>query len=123
MDTGKCKIFDAELRLMKYIWESAPISATALVELAARDLHWKRNTTYTVLKRLAQRQIIRREDPGFLVTPLVSREEVAYAETQSLIGKLFDGSRSLFLANFLRKETMTAEELDQLREMVNRIED
>ena len=116
------KIFDAELRMMRYIWDRAPVRASDLVPLCRAELGWKHNTTYTVLKRLVERGAIQREDPGFVVTPLVSRDEVAEAEAGELIQKLYDGSRSLFLAGLLSSEKLSRTEMEELRALIDQHE-
>ena len=83
------KLFDGELKLMELVWRHEPVSAKELSVMAAEAIGWNKNTTYTVLKKLAAKGVIRRADPGFICTALVRREEVARAETESLIQKLY----------------------------------
>ena len=70
------KISEAEYPLMEYIWEHAPISASALAAYSLDAFHWKKNTTYTVIKRLTLRGALERQEPGFIVTPLVTKQQV-----------------------------------------------
>lgn len=112
------KIFDAEFPLMQYIWKNHPVTAADLAAYALDAFGWKKNTTYTVLKRLIQRGALERTDPGFHVRPLVTQEEVLRGETDELIEKRYDGSRKLFLASFLSREDVSPEELELLRKAV-----
>ena len=112
------QIFEAELRLMELIWENAPIRSTALVQLAGEKLGWKKSTVFTVVKKLAGRNILKNENA--VITLLVSREQVCLSESQSLVDRLFKGSTRLFLTNFLSREEFTAEEAEELKALIDR---
>lgn len=114
------KIFDAERKLMELIWERGTVRAAELVPLAREKMGWNKNTTYTVLRRLTERGVLRRSDPGFEVTALVSREEAAESETKNLLSRLYSGSLKLFFSSFLEKERLSREELDKLREIIEK---
>ena len=90
------KISDAELVLMEHIWEKEGIRAAQLVQLEKEEMGWSRNTTYTLLTRMVEKGIIRREDPGFCCMALVSKEQVRVGHTRTLIDKLYEGSRQMF---------------------------
>ncbi len=119
MKSGKTvKISDAEYPLMEYIWAHGRLQATDLTAFAGAEFDWKKNTTYTVLKRLIDRGAIRREDPGFYVVPLVSREEVQRAEVDSLMDRIFGGSVQAFMTAFLQSERLSQQEREELRQAV-----
>ena len=111
------RISDAELVLMEHIWEKEGIRAAQLVQLEKAQMGWSRNTTYTLLTRMVEKEIIRREDPGFCCTALVSKEQVRAGQTHTLIDKLYEGSRQMFLASFLKSEKISAAELEENRRM------
>ena len=94
------KISDAELVLMEHIWEKEGIRAAQLVQLEKEEMGWSRNTTYTLLTRMVEKGIIRREDPGFCCMALVSKEQVRAGHTRTLIDKLYEGSRQMFWRRF-----------------------
>ena len=112
------KLFDSELKVMEPLWEDGPQSAGELAKRLAASCGWNRNTTYTVIKKLVDKGAVARSDPGFLCTPLVSREEVQRQETDSLISRLFGGSRTRFLSAFLSEKDLTPAEADQLRKLI-----
>ena len=112
------KLFDSELKVMEPLWEDGPQSAGELAKRLAASCGWNRNTTYTVIKKLVDKGAVARSDPGFLCTPLVTREEVQRQETDSLISRLFGGSRTRFLSAFLSEKDLTPAEADQLRELI-----
>ena len=80
----KEKLFDSEAKVMEIIWENNPISAKEISLIAAETIGWNKNTTYTVIKKLEAKGFIRREDPGFICTPLVSQIEVQKVEAALL---------------------------------------
>ena len=112
------KLFDSELKVMEPLWEDGPQSAGELAKRLAASCGWNRNTTYTVIKKLVDKGAVARSDPGFLCTPLVSREEVRRRETDSLISRLFGGSRTQFLSAFLSEKDLTPAEAEQMRELI-----
>jgi len=114
------KLFDSELKVMELIWEGEPISAKSVSLLAADRYGWNKNTTYTVIKKLEAKGVLHREEPGFVCTSLVSRDDVCRTETQGLIDKLFGGSRKALFSALLEDESISAEELDELRAMIER---
>ena len=87
------KLFPSEIKVMEIIWEKSPISAKEISLIAAETIGWNKNTTYTVIKKLEAKGFIRREDPGFICTPLVSQNQIQKAEATSLVKKVFGGSR------------------------------
>ncbi len=114
------RLFDSELRLMELLWEHEPVSARELSLLAGERIGWNKNTTYTVLKKLVAKEAVRRQEPGFICTPLIRRDEVRLAETQSLIRKFYGGSKKALFAAFLENEELSPEEIEELRKMIDR---
>ena len=112
------KLFDSELKVMEPLWEDGPQTAGALAKRLAQSVGWNRNTTYTVIKKLIDKGVVARSDPGFLCTALVSRQEVQRTETDSLISRLFGGSKTQFLSAFLSEKDLTPAEAQQLRELI-----
>lgn len=114
------KLFDSEIKVMELIWEKEPVSAKELSLLAADRIGWNKNTTYTVVKKLQAKGYIRREDPGFICTSLLSKDDVRRAETKNLADRLFGGSKKALFSALLADEELTDEDLAQLREMIEK---
>lgn len=112
------KIFESEYRFCLILWEHEPIKSRELVELCREQLGWKSSTTYTVIKRLAQRGVLKNEHT--VVTSLVSKDQVQAAEIDELVEKKFDGSLPAFVAAFTRSQKMTQKEIDQVQQMIDR---
>lgn len=116
----KQKIFDSELKLMEIVWEREPISAKELSIVAAAELGWNKNTTYTVATKLCAKGFLTRSDPGFICSSAVSKDELRRSETQGLADRLFGGSKKALFSALLEDETFTQSELDELRRMIDR---
>lgn len=114
------KLFDSEIKLMEIIWKHESISAKDVSLIAAEQIGWNKNTTYTILKKLEAKGYIRRDDPGFMCTLLISREDVRKSETKGLIDKLFGGSKKALFSALLQDESLTQEEISELRDMIEK---
>ena len=115
------KIFDSELRFCEILWEHQPVKSSELVRLCAEKLGWKKSTTYTVIKRLTERGVVRTEDA--VVTALVSRGEVQRAESRAFVERNFRGSLPGFLSAFVGGRGLSTEEADELRRMIAEFEE
>lgn len=114
------KLYDSELKLMEMIWQNEPVSAKQLSVLAEKTVGWNKNTTYTVIKKLIEKNAVLRTEPNFICTSLYKKEDVRKSETNSLISKLFNGSKKAFFSALLEDESLTGEELDELRQMIEK---
>ena len=117
MDTPK--IFESEYRFCLIMWEHTPVTAVELVKLCQERLGWKRTTTYTVIKRLGERGVLKNEDGR--ITALVSKEEAQAREINALVEEKFQGSLPAFVAAFTKRQDISNEELDEVQRMIDRI--
>lgn len=115
------KVFESEYRFCLILWENEPIKSSELVKLCRERLDWKPTTTYTVIKRLSQRGVLKNENT--LVTSLVSRDEVQAAEADELVEKKFDGSLPAFIAAFTRRRRLSSDEIEQMQKMIDAYRD
>jgi len=113
------KIFESEYRFCLIMWEHAPVTAAELVRLCQEKLGWKRTTTYTVIKRLGERGVLKNEDGT--VTALVSKEDAQAREIDALVDEKFQGSLPAFVAAFTKRQDISAKELDEMQRMIDRI--
>ncbi|MEA5151269.1 MAG: BlaI/MecI/CopY family transcriptional regulator [Oscillospiraceae bacterium] len=111
------KIFDSEYRFCLLLWENEPIKSTALARLCGEKLGWSKATTYTVIKRLAERGVLKSEDA--VVSSLVTKEEAQNEQIDELVEKTFEGSLPAFVAAFTRRGRLSEKELDELRGMID----
>ena len=114
------KLVDSEIKVMEIIWEKGPLSAKEISLIAADSIGWNKNTTYTVIKKLEAKGFIRRDEPGFICTPLVSREQMQKQETESLINKFFGGSKKALFSALIDKEDLTDEQAEELQRLIDK---
>ncbi|MBR3463071.1 MAG: BlaI/MecI/CopY family transcriptional regulator [Saccharofermentans sp.] len=114
------KLFDSEAKVMEIIWERGALSAKEISLIAADTIGWNKNTTYTVIKKLEAKGFIRRDEPGFICTPLVSREQMQKQETESLINKFYGGSKRALFSALLDKEDLTDEQVEELQRLIDK---
>lgn len=114
------KLFDSELKLMKMLWENEPISAKKLSMVAAEQIGWNKNTTYTVIKKLVEKNMICRSEPGFICTSLIKKDDIRKAETKGLIEKLYNGSKKALFSALIEDETLSEAELYELRKILEK---
>ena len=110
------KIFESEYRFCCILWECEPVKSTELVRLCRERLGWSKATTFTVIKRLSERGVVKSEDA--VVTSLVSREQAETAAVDELVEKTFDGSLPAFVAAFTRRGLSPAE-VEELRRLID----
>ena len=72
-----------------------------------------------MIKKCVAKGAVRRSEPNFLCHALVTKEEIQKAETEELIGRLFDGSPDLLFASLLSSQTLSPEQIGRLREIVS----
>ena len=111
------KIFDSEYRFCLILWENEPVKSGHLVELCREKLGWSKATTYTVIKRLAERGVVKNENT--VVTSLVSKEEVQASEVDELVDRVFEGSLPSFVAAFTSRKKLSSREIEELRQMID----
>ena len=113
------KIHESEYRLCLLLWEREPITAVELARLSQEALGWKRTTTYTVIKRLCDRGVLRNESGT--VTSLVSKEAAQAGEIDQLVESKFEGSLPAFLAAFTRRQSLSQKDLDEVQAMIDKL--
>ncbi|MBQ3558161.1 MAG: BlaI/MecI/CopY family transcriptional regulator [Agathobacter sp.] len=113
------KVFESEYRFCLILWEHEPIKSAELVNLCQEQLGWKPTTTYTVIKRLAERGVLKNENT--IVTSLVSKDEVQAAEINEMVEKTFEGSLPAFVAAFTKHQKISEADLDEVQRMIDRM--
>ena len=112
------KIFESEYRFCCILWEHEPIKSSELVNLCRAQLGWKPTTTYTVIKRLSERGVLKNENT--VVTSLVTKAAVQAAEIDEMVEKTFEGSLPAFVAAFTRHQKMSDKEIDEIQRLIDR---
>ena len=115
------KVFESEYRFCLILWENEPIKSTELAKLCEAELGWKKATTYTVIKRLSERNVIKSENA--IITSLVSKEEVQTAEIDDMVDRTFSGSIPDFLAAFSKSRKLSKKEISEIQKLIDEYKD
>lgn len=116
---------EAEWNIMESLWEYSPKVGSQIAADMAAMTGWSRSTTLTMLKRMTEKGLIGWEDSGQMraYVPLVEREEAVKKETEHFLKKVYHGSISMLVSGFVEKQRLSAEELAELRQILDRAEE
>lgn len=106
-----------ESRFADIIWSHEPIASGELAKLCEEELTWKRTTAYNVLRKLCDRGIFQNQNGT--VSSMISREEFYAAQGEAIVEEAFDGSLPAFIAAFTKRKALTAEEIAEIRQMID----
>lgn len=112
------KIFESEYRFCLILWKNEPISCSALAKLCKEELDWSRTTTYTVIKRLGEREVLKNENS--IVSSLVSKEEIQLAEMEEMMSKTFENSLPAFIAAFAKQQDLSDADIEEIRRLIEK---
>ena len=110
------KIFESEYKFLCILWENEPIGSTALAKLCKEKLEWSKATTYTVIRRLCERGVIKNENA--VVCTLVTKEQIQLSEFDELVEKRFDGSLPMFFAAFSKREKLDEAQIAEIMRII-----
>ncbi len=110
------KVFESEYRFCLILWKHEPIKSRELVDICKKELGWKPTTTYTVIKRLSERGVLKNENT--IVTSLVSKEEVQLSELDELVETRFEGSLPAFIAAFAKRQKLSEKEVEEIKRII-----
>ena len=111
------KIFESEYRFCLILWEHEPVNSTKLVELCREKLGWSKATTYTVIRRLAERGVLVNENT--IVRTLITKEEAQASRVEEMVEETFQGDLPAFIAAFARGRKLSRQEAEQLKAMID----
>lgn len=110
------RISDSEYRFMQELWKVEPIKSTALVSICQEQFGWKKSTTYTVIKNLIEKGII--ENKETFVKSIVEKDLIIKQESEDFLNRTFGGSIPDMFAAFLKDRKLTADEVQQLKKII-----
>ena len=115
------KIFESEYRFCLILWDNEPVNSGKLVELCKEGLGWSKATTYTVIRRLSERGVLKNENT--IVSSLISKEEAQKSRLEEMVEETFEGSMPAFIAAFSKSKKLTRQEVDQLKALIDSFEE
>lgn len=116
------KLVDSELKVMDVLWKEGDTTAKHISDVMTGRYGWNINTTYTLLKRCVKKGAVKRTEPNFMCHALIPREQVQELETDELLHKVFDGSIDKLFASLLSRKNLTLEQIEKLKQMVDKLE-
>ncbi|MCI8446849.1 MAG: BlaI/MecI/CopY family transcriptional regulator [Eubacterium sp.] len=122
MQKETIKLFDSELKIMNVLWSRGDVPAKYIAEQLTREIGWNKNTTYTLIKRCIKKGAIERTEPNFMCHAKIPKETVQLAETNELIGKIYDGSVNNLFAALLGRKELSDAQIAKLRKIVDDME-
>ncbi len=122
MQNETIKLFDSELKIMNVLWSRGDVPAKYIAEQLTREIGWNKNTTYTLIKRCIKKGAIERTEPNFMCHAKIPKETVQLAETNELIGKIYDGSVNNLFAALLGRKELSDAQIAKLRKIVDDME-
>ncbi len=114
---GEWSLCDSEYRFMNVVWDNAPLPSGRLVELCREQLGWKKSTTYTMVKKLCEKGLLKNENA--VVSVLVGREAVQAEESAAFVRRTFGGSLPAFLAAFMGGRKLSGEEAAEIQRLID----
>lgn len=114
------KLPESEVKVMDFIWEQGRTTAKECAAYMETNFGWKKNTTYTVLKNLNEKGVIKREEPNFQCIPLIEREQIGRSEAKNILNRFYKGSPAAMFSAFLDDKDISDKELDELRKLLNK---
>lgn len=115
------KIFESEYRFLSILWDREPIASPELVKLCNKELGWKKSTTYTVIKKLSDKGIVKNENT--MVSSLVTKDEVVKWQSEELLQRISKGNIPIFLASFLKDRKLSKSDIDSIRQIIDEAEE
>ncbi|MDE6261488.1 MAG: BlaI/MecI/CopY family transcriptional regulator [Oscillospiraceae bacterium] len=112
------RLAEGEYRFACIVWDHEPLPSGKLVELSQRELGWKKSTTYTVLKKLVEKGVLLNENA--MVTAAIPKEDILREESRAVVDRTFEGSLPSFLAHFMGGRTISDDEADELKAIIDR---
>ena len=118
--TKEIRLHEGELNVMELLWSNKVLAAKDISKIIKEYIGWEKNTTYTVIKRLIDKGAVQREDPGFLCSDKITKREIQNIETKALLKKMFNGSLSTFITDYLDYQTLTTSQIIELQRIINK---
>ena len=115
------KIFESEYRFCLILWDNEPINSTKLVQLAKQQLGWSKATTYTVIRRLSERGVVKNENA--IVSAIISKEQAQKSRLEEMMEETFEGSMPAFIAAFSKSKKLSKNDVDQLKALIDSYEE
>ncbi len=115
---------DSEWKIMKLLWEKSPNTLGGLTKDLEHDTGWTRATVFVMLKRLIAKNAVRVNEKARIneYTPIITREDLAPAETESFLDRVYDGSVEMLFSALTERKRLSDSEIAELRQILDNAE-
>lgn len=117
-EVKEIRLHEGELNIMELLWSNKSLAAKDMAKIIKEYVGWEKNTTYTVIKRLINKGVVVREEPGFICRAAISKRAIQQIETSNLIHKLYNDSLETFIFDFLGVQDLSDKEIKQLEKII-----
>lgn len=109
---------DSERNIMEVLWENGAMHAKDVAAALKQKVNWSKTTTYTMLTRCMDKGYLKRSEPKFLCTPVLTKAEVSRRETETLLRHDYDGSADLLVAALVDQKKLSLDQMKKLCDML-----
>ena len=111
---------EAELRVMNVLWGKGPATVQQVLDWLSREYDLAYNSVLTTIRVLEKKGYLKHTKDGraHIYRPIVARDEASRSEVKHLVSRFFGNSHQSLLVNLLREQNLDAEELKQLRQIL-----
>ncbi|TGA97470.1 BlaI/MecI/CopY family transcriptional regulator [Sporolactobacillus shoreae] len=115
------QISEAEYKVMRIVWQYAPISTNEVVERLSETSRWSAKTIQTMLLRLVKKGVLTYEKDSrvFVYTPMIKAEEYRARESRSFLNRFYDGALNAMVLNFLDQDQLTDDDIRELKQILD----
>ena len=110
------KLCTSDYRFMSIVWEHEPVQSGKLVKICLEVLGWKKSTTYTMVKKLAEKGYLQNENS--VVTSLISKKDVQAFESEYVVNNTFEGSLPAFIASFMSNRKLSEKDAEEIKRLI-----
>ncbi len=117
------KISSAESVIMEALWRRSPLTSEAIIAEVGEPQSWTEGTVKVLISRLLKKKAIAAAADGrrYLYSPLISRRTYVAAESQGLLDRLFNGRLAPLVTHFSEADTLSDEDIAELKALIARI--
>lgn len=116
---------DAEWSVMECLWDKSPRTGREVVNCLKEKTGWSRSTILTLLGRLQEKGAVKADDEGTVKQfyPIITREEAAGQQTESLLERAYKGSLSMLVSNLTKRQKLSKQDVEELYAILDGLED
>lgn len=118
------KISESEWLVMRVLWSNSSVTANEVVKELTGKTKWKPKTIKTLITRLMKKGAVKFEKEGrkYRYYPAVSEAECVRMERRSFVRRVYGGTTRPMLAAFLEDAKLSAEDISELRKILEQKE-